>query len=472
MPFTAFAEAHAQELEATCQEPDWQQVQHDGTLAAARADRMKPPQTENVFQLPAKQLLAINEQQVRDMIAAGERDQDRLLAALGTWPSRWPRDLPVRLSFLGINLSFRCDMQPRCIYCNQRPVEQRLQLDDWHTVVRSLAPENGGGTYVYLTGGEPLLFGEGLWGQEGLIRAAAEAGAACNLNTNALLLTPRAAVGFVRAGLGRVHISLDTHCPRVQDDICGRQGRWRQVVRGLWNLQIAKALLGTEHPIIHINCVLTRRNAPHFPGFLRFILDMKPLVDDAISPDLDMHVIPVGGDENRDLRLTADGYRTFFSETWQAADSVWRDYQIERGLPADQQGMLHEKVPFLSPFHRVQQRGDLAEWAQRAAKGLPASLALTERCYVAPTQGFVLPDGAQYWCGGHSVSRPHPVGNVLTSSVQDNIRSSLPQIAALPADHCRTCAGATQAINQTVEASLRQKIREWLEPPADAPAEG
>ena len=66
------------------------------------------------------------------------RDEERLLAELGAWPSEWPEELPVRLSFLGVNLSFLCDMQPRCLYCNQRPVEQRLAPDDWKRVLREL----------------------------------------------------------------------------------------------------------------------------------------------------------------------------------------------------------------------------------------------------------------------------------------------------------------------------------------------
>ena len=129
-------------------------------------------------------------------------------------------------------------------------------------------------------------------------------------------------------------------------------------------------------------------------------------------------------------------------------------------------------MPFASPYHRVQQRGDLEEWADCAGEGLPAGLAVTERCYVAATQGFVLPDGNQYWCGGHTVSRPQSVGSVPERSVQDNIRHSLRQVAALPGPYCHNCPGATQAINQTVEARLRQAIREWLNPPepeADKP---
>ena len=40
--------------------------------------------------------------------------------------------------------------------------------------------------------------------------------------------------------------------------------------------------------------------------------------------------------------------------------------------------------------------------------------------------GFVLPDGNQYWCGGHAVARPEPVGSLLDRDLPANIRQSLP----------------------------------------------
>lgn len=440
-----------------------------GLVDVGRREMLTPPATANVFSLPVEQLVAINGKSVRGMIAGGERDEECLLAALGRWPRQWPAEVPVRVSFLGMNVGFGCDMQPPCIYCNQPPTAERMGLADWRRVICDVKQEPGEGAYIYVTGGEPLLLGKDIWGRDGLVRTAALAGAACNLNTNALALTPEAALGLVSAGLGRVHVSLDTHRPEVQDVICRCPGRWKQVMRGLYNMQIAKALLGSQHPVIHINCVLTRLNADDFPEFLRFLLAMKARETDVsgstdaslVSPDLDFHLIPVGGEQNADLRLTSEQYERFFSNTWAAADTTWQAYQAGLGVPEDQRKHLHEKLPFASPYHRVEQRGELREWAECAAAGRPASLAMARRCYVAPTQAFILPDGSQYWCGGHSTSRPTPVGNVLEHSVTENIRRGLGQMASLPGEYCRSCAGATLAINQTVESRLRQTITEW-----------
>jgi sulfatase maturation enzyme AslB (radical SAM superfamily) len=469
MLFDRYRSTHAERLRALSEEDAWQEALAGGALEEARRNLLTPRKTAGVFALPVAQLKACNEAAVRERIAAGERDEAALVRALGAWPRHWPADLPVRLSFLGLNLTPRCDMEPRCVYCNQRPVAESMAVEDWRTVLRSLAVAEGEGPYVYLTGGEPLLLGEDLWGPEGLLRTAHAAGAACNLNTNALALHPRAALGVVSAGLGRVHVSLDTHRPEVQDELCQGAGRWAQVLRGVCNLQVARALLGVDHPVLHINCVVTRRNADDFPEFLRFLLDLKPRPEEKVSSDFDLHLIPVGGEQNRDLRLSADEYMRFFTDTWEKAEAVWQEYLAAEAVPQDQRGPLHQKIPFMSPFHRVEQRGDVRAWAEAAARGLPASLALTQRCYVAPTQSFLLPDGSQHWCGGHATSRPRPLGNVREASVQENLRRAVGQAACLPGPHCHTCAGATQAINRSVENALRQAVREWLSPEGPPP---
>lgn len=473
MLFDKYRSTHALRLRALSEECAWQQALAGGALEEARRNLLTPRKTASVFALPVAQLKACNEAAVRERIQAGEKNEESLVRTLGIWPRRWPSDLPVRLAFLGLNLTQRCDMQPRCVYCNQRPIAESMAVEDWRAVLRSLAVGEGPGPYVYLTGGEPLLLGDDLWGPAGLLRTTHAAGAACNLNTNALALDPRAALGLVSAGLGRVHVSLDTHRPELQDELCSGAGRWAQVLRGIGNLQIARELLGVDHPVLHINCVLTGRNADDFPEFLRFLLSLKPRPEEKIGGDFDMHLIPVGGEQNQDLRLSADEYVRFFTDTWERGEAVWQEYLAAEGVADDQRGPLHERVPFMSPFHRVAQRGDLREWAEAAARGLPAALALTERCYVAPTQGFLLPDGSQYWCGGHATARPQPLANVREASVHENVRRAIGEVRCLPGPHCQACPGATQAINRSVENALRQSVREWLSPQdsAESPTE-
>ncbi|MCS7263486.1 MAG: hypothetical protein NZ805_01485 [Armatimonadetes bacterium] len=84
---------------------------------------------------------------------------------------------------------------------------------------------------------------------------------------------------------------------------------------------------------------------------------------------------------------------------------------------------------------------------------------MTKRCYVAPTQAFILPDGSQHWCGAHAISRPIPLGNVCDSGVRENIRHNISKLRQLPNEFCLNCAGATCAINQSVERILSEEVR-------------
>jgi len=86
-----------------------------------------------------------------------------------------------------------------------------------------------------------------------------------------------------------------------------------------------------------------------------------------------------------------------------------------------------------------------------------------DRCFVAPTQAFVLPDGSQHWCGAHAIRRPTPLGNVLGSTLRDNIRANMPQWGKHPNESCTGCAGATCVINQAARRNLQKQIAEWAE---------
>jgi MoaA/NifB/PqqE/SkfB family radical SAM enzyme len=326
--------------------------------------------------------------------------------------------------------------------------------------------------YIYLTGGEPLQLGSEVWGDEGLVALASELGCAVNVNTNAALITPQVALQLVKVGLAKVHISLDTADPEVQGQLFQRPERVETVLKGLFNLQIAREVLGANHPQIHINCVLTALNLSQFPDLLRFLLQTRKvrsagfegkITDDPVFRDFAFHLIPVGGGENALLRPTAQEWRRFYTETWDEAEQVWQDYQAAVGIPESDRKPLAGHVPFASPFLRADHRMSLDDYCERAARGQYWQGALMERCYVAPTQAFVLPDGSQHWCGAHAIKRPEPVGNVLGSSLRKNIRASLGRLAEYPNAFCSGCAGATCVINQGTDRSNRAQVAEWLQ---------
>lgn len=472
MNFENYLPEQAERLRRRLQGAPWQRLLRSGAVEAARQARVETPPEPGPDRLAVGHLVARNEEAVRRRIAAGERDREVLVALLARWDGTEasPADLP-GLSFLGLCLTWACNAVPKCRYCNQRPTPRRMRLADWKRVIAQAA-ESGAKPYVYMTGGEPLLWRERLYGPDGLIRFAAAHGCPANVNTNAFLLTPYVALQLVSSGLAKLHLSLDSADPQVHDRLNGKPGRWQQAIAGIENIQIARELLGVDRPVVHLNCVLTRENAWGWPDLVHFIVHRKKQRSagyagkwrgDPVFREMGAHLIPVGGAENVALRLSAEEVKRFYEETWNQAAAVWDAYQDEIGVPDGERVAFNDWAFFASAWRRVKHQGTLEEYAQACEAGEYACLALGPRCHIVPTQAFVLPDGSQYWCGAHYIGRPEPVGNVLEGDLMDNIRRSLGQVATFPGPYCRNCATATLFLNQTIENNLGQKVEAWIQ---------
>jgi pyruvate-formate lyase-activating enzyme len=458
-----YSPSHRYELEELLRSDPWQDAIGSGLVDEVRARRIEPGNRRDFIGTVVEQLLAFNEPRVRQRITGGQRDADRLLADL----SRWPDDLAGRdptISFLGLNVTSECNNDPRCIYCNQPRIEPTVGLDGWKRIVAEVAAGvERAGPYIYITGGEPLMLGEDLWGPDGLVRFATARGARVNVNTNAMLLTPEVALRLIEAGLGNLHISLDSDDKDLQDSLAGGPC-YEQVLRGIYNVQLARDLVGATYPIIHTNCVLTNRNLDAIGRLFAFLLDKHKQTADKGDPfynDLFPHVIPVGGSDNAGLRPTAEEFRRFYGEVVPELCDTWDRYLERRGLAKEDRPELTGF--FRSPFHRVQHQGGLDAYVQASAAGQYGKLALVRRCYVAPTQASFTPDGNQHYCGSHAIRRILPLGNATERGVFANIRAGIAGLEALPTeDQCYGCALATLYINQSVEARLAERLRTLL----------
>lgn len=466
--FKGFLPVHEARLRSLVEGGEWKRAM--GVPGAVRdlqkRGRHSSP-ARNPEQTVVNQLRGFNEARVKEMISSGVRDREVLLEALSRWPEVWG-DGP-ELSFLGLTVLTECNF--RCIYCNKERGEARTPLGVWREVIQEAVGKGGErGVYIHFTGGEPLLLGEDLYGDEGLIRYAVDRGAAVNLNTNASLITPAVAMKLVGAGLSRLHVSLDTHDRETQNRLIPGGDRFARILTGLSHVQIAREIAGIEEPQIHINCVLTRHNVDHLVDLLAFLLDRRKIRyrqgDGRADPDLGyrdllLHVIPVGGRENADIRPTADDFQTFYTRTWQRATTFWDQYQGRVGVPKERKVALKD-YGFYTPYLRVPHRADLAAYSRLAGEGIYSQSALLDRCYVAPTQAFVLPDGSQHWCGAHTMSRPPALGNVNQTGLSENIRRHIPNLAQLPDAYCANCPGATLYINHGVDRTLRALVETWV----------
>jgi len=461
--FTQFHPAQQEHLRALLDVSAWREALADGL-----PEIMQPPGIPSQLSGAARFLKERNGERVQSLIRDGVRDEEALVRALADWQAALAGGDAFPILFLGLVLTLDCSFSPRCIYCNQRHLPATTTLDEWKALLAEVAAPTP--PYLYLTGGEPLLLGEELWGDDGIVAAAVRLGCAVNINTNAALITPRAALQLVKIGTAKLHISMDSADPVEQDALFGAPGRAAAVWQGIYNMQIARALLGAVHPQIHINCVLTNRNLFRFPALLRSLLEARQirstaegkLTDDPVFRDFPFHLVPIGGADNAPLRPSAEEWKRFYTETWEETEGVWRDYLIEIGVPEEDRKTLSGHLPYANPWLRVDHRITLDEYCAKAAVGIYWEDALSDRCYLAPSQGYVLPDGSQHWCGAHAIRRPEPIGNIRTASFRENIRRALGNLDSLPGPVCANCAGATCVINRTVEGELRQQVREWL----------
>ena len=468
---TQYTDRHRKELQQLLKAPQWQEAISSGLVDAAGADRLSPGSVRSFIDTVVHQLIAFNQPTVRAMVDGRCRDAQRLFDRL----SQWPRGLggkPPVISFLGLNVTAECNLQQRCVYCNQFCPETAAGVDSWREIIdEATAGGDGEGPYIYITGGEPLLLGAEPWGDEGLIRLATQRGAAVNVNTNASLITPEIALRLVGAGLGKLHVSLDTADEGLHEFLRGGEPLCR-ALRGIYNVQLARDLLGVAYPVIHTNCVLTNKNLHGFPRLVAFLFDKRKQAverDDPFREDLLPHVIPVGGDGNRSLRPQAGEFREFYESIWEEVCCMWEGHQDGLGVAAENRRALFGY--FSNPFLRVEHRGGLDAYVKASAEGRYGRLALSQHCYVAPTQAAFTPDGNQYRCGSHAIRRIMPLGNIRRRGVFESIREGVPGLADLPRpEHCYGCAMATLYINQSVEARLKETVAERLKaPPAGAP---
>lgn len=454
-----YTPGHRAELESLLATPEWQRAIETGLVDEVQADRTEPGETLDYIGTVVDQLLGFNGGAVRHQIAAGNRHRDQLLAQLGRWPERLNGQNPT-LSFLGLTVTYDCDFDPRCIYCNQEWRAATVGLDGWKRLVDEATEHNGGsGPYIYITGGEPLNLEEALWGRDGLVAHASRRGAAVNVNTNAFKVTPEIALRLIQCGTSKLHISLDTPDRAVQDHLWAGE-RQARVLEGIYHLQLARDLVGVTHPEIHTNCVLTNLSLDTFPRLFAFLLDKRQQLTDRRHPlfqDLFPHVVPVGGDTNAELRPTADQFRRFYDQIWPEVCDLWSEHQGTLGVPEEDRAVLFGY--FSNPFLRVEHKGGLDAYVQSSAAGRYGELALSRYCYVAPTQASVSPDGAQFRCGSHAVRRTLSTGDAGAGHLLDNIRAGVSGLDHLPnPDQCYGCALATLYINQSVEKKLYERI--------------
>ncbi len=413
----------------------------------------------------AKQLNILNREDVEKKVDEGNIRKDILLNVLSDWSTSYDQSNSPKFTFLGIRTTTDCNLARRCAYCDQKQVKNLVRYDNWKQIV-DVVTENGTrrGVYIGISGGEPLIDGELLYGSNGLIRYTTDQGGVVNLNSNAHLINPPVAMSLIKSGLAKIHISLDASDEKVHDKL-ELTGSFKRVLESIYTIQMAKAVVGVKYPVMHINTVATRQNLLMFDELLEFLLNRRRLAEDYSSGnthtnpdlrDLAPHLIPVGGEQNYKLRPTEQEWKTFIKEVWPRASEIWDRFQEKYDVPVDKRSTLQEICFFSNPFTRVGYNASLEEIIKEFSKGEYSRLALTKQCYAMPTQAYIWPNGDVYPCGSYSDVNPSaPIGNILQEPLVEIIKKNVYNIRpGFGKESCGRCYGSTLAINQKIESNL------------------
>ena len=177
-----------------------------------------------------------------------------------------PQDRHYRLglsgppSNLALVLTKQCNL--RCLMCrqvhsqreiapNQNPLSQGLPPETWISLldqVSSFKP------WVYITGGEPLLYPNFIE----VVEAAKSRRLTVHLQTNGTLLG-KVADFLVESGVDAVTVSVDGP-PSIHDQIRGRKGTFQQLAAGVEALVEARRRHNRPNPVLAFNCTISKPN--------------------------------------------------------------------------------------------------------------------------------------------------------------------------------------------------------------------
>lgn len=423
---------------------------------------------ENVSQ----QLLEANFESTKRKVVRGEISEADILEELSSWEKIYLSGKYPKSTFLGLRITTDCNLKRRCTYCDQKLLKNLVDYPLWKKLVDEVT-ENGErkGVFVGISGGEPLMDGEFLYGEQGLVKYAAERGAIVNINSNGHLITPPVVTSLVKSGLSTIHISLDSSEEQIHEALEGK-GTFKRALEGIYSLQLAKAIFESEYPIVYVNTVATKENILHFDKLIQFLFQRRFLIDNNYSggafPDLRNSIprlLPVGGERNDRLRPSEDEWRFFIKETLPRAEEIWREVLKKNNIPEKYHVNLADVCFFANPF-KQKDGHSIEEIVEDFARGEYSIGRLCLKCYASPTQSYVTSDGNVYPCGSLSDSpAPFPIGNVRDSSLKEILKKNLNYLTrgcGLENPNCSRCYGSTVQINQKVEESLLKAKEEII----------
>lgn len=419
--------------------------------------------TVNISVDIVNQLVNRNKKYVMEEIKKGNRNIKELLEIISRMDMSTILKRVMEFTFVGIRITTDCNLygSDRCTYCDQKHYKGKLNVRKLKEILESIS-NNGKrrGINVSLSGGEPLLLYEDLFGKGELIKFCYENGYIVNMNSNLHLVTPQSVLPIINSGLASIHTSFDSSVEFVHDKlVC--QGAMNRAIEGIKYIQHIKKIFNVFYPVVHINVVATKENLLLYDKLLKFLLQYRMggkelgLGTPYTNPermDLSPHLIPLGGSGNKKLMPDVEEWTKFEDEILPKCREIWNEYLNNNGIELTRKNTFDVIHYYSNPlkFNAVNQVNEKKEY---------------RKCYLAPSQIYIVNNGDCYTCGAHADIKNAPVlGNIYENSIDEIINKNIYFLNnELPhPEFCRKCAKNTRKLNAVIENRLIASLQAWI----------
>lgn len=399
----------------------------------------------------------LNKHFVENAIKEGQEDIPTLLRIFSNWENIH-RIMP-GFTFLGLRITTDCNLygKDRCVYCDQKQYKGKISNEVLENIINEISL-NGHrrGIFASISGGEPLLLFNDIYSASGLVKKLSDNGFLVNMNSNLHLISPKDTLQVINSGLANIHTSFDSSVEYIHDKLVCK-GALRRTLESIKYFQIIKSILGVESPAIHINVVATKENLFSYDKLLKFLLDYRVkqteigLGSPYTNPgrmDLSPHLIKLGGEANLSITPTDDDWNKFEGSVLPKCRQIWNTYLSENNIELTEYNSFDVVHFYANPNKK--------ETLQKKESSYNFT-----KCYIAPTQIYVMPNGDCYACGCHADIKIAPIlGNIYNDSVREIQKRNLSFLNnELPhKDYCVKCSRSTQNINSMIEKKLKAHV--------------
>ncbi|MCK4258701.1 MAG: radical SAM protein [Halanaerobiales bacterium] len=281
---------------------------------------------------------------------------------------KWLR-LPV-VQWISFRVTQKCPYN--CIYCTQRSMEENMDLKDWIGILKEVSEESEQ-MHLNITGGEPLLIGDKLYGKDGIIENAKKLNAAISINTTGYFNKTEIWEKILDYGIRSIYISLDSFKNDENFKLTKNQDALANAIKCFKVIDNVKKHKDYKEPIVYLSTVITKKNYLHYPNLIKWVIENK-------IPVNDFNPLELKGFVNKKNFLSREEIKEFKEETLR----IIEEYDIS------------SKYPFLNRRIKDIYSTEIST-IEEIENGRYCSK-MSDYCYTSPTSLYVLPDGRIFNC--------------------------------------------------------------------------